>query len=274
MKVFTHPVTGQQFKAGRNQPDQPHAGLTMKDLLAANVLPNVTVPSSTNYGAAATASLSNIYGNDALGDCVVAEGLHADGVTSANNGSIVVYSQAQWIQAYSAIGGYDPNAPLVNGQNPTDNGCDENTAITYWEANGFPTGRRLKRAVSLDATNIEEVRIALYLFENVCYDVNLPDDWDDPFPSANGFIWNKAGSPNPDSGHSFLGYDLLPDGNIAIATWGMQGEITPDATAYYAAWPQGGQLFTFLLPDMFYRLKKKSPAGYDQSQLLDFLNQL
>jgi hypothetical protein len=274
MKSFINPQTGQRFKTGRKQPAQPRVGLTMKELLAADVLPRVTVPSSTNYGAAAQPSLNNVYLNNALSCCVISESFHADGVTSGNNGSIVVYSDGQVIQNYSAIGGYDPNASSVNGENPTDNGCDENSAIDYWEANGFPTGRWLKRAVSLDPTNIEEVLIALYLFENLCFDVNLPDDWVDPFPSANGFIWDKAGPPDPDSGHSFLAYDILPDGNIAIATWGMQGEISPEATAYYAAWAQGGQLFTFLLGDMFYRLSQKSPAGYSLDPLRKYLNQL
>lgn len=274
MKILTHPITGKTYKMGRKQPANPRTGLTMKALLAANVLPQVTVPASTGYGTAANQSLRNIYMNDLLGDCVIAEGLHTDGVTSGNNGAIVVYSQDQIIEDYVAIGGYDPNAPLVNGQNPTDNGCDENTAIDYWETNGFPTGRWLKKGVSVDPTNIVEVRTALYLFENLCFPINLPDAWINPFPSADGFIWDQEGPPDYDNGHSFIGFDLLPNGNIAIDTWAMFGEITPDAIAYYSAWAQGGQLFTFLLPDMFYRLSKKSPADYDESVLIEYLNSL
>ena len=42
------------------------------------------------------------------------------------------------------IGGYDPNAPFVPGPdgpyNPTDRGCDEQTALNYWQNYGAPAG--------------------------------------------------------------------------------------------------------------------------------------
>jgi len=273
MKTLTNNA-GQKFKLGRIQPSTRRLGLSMKDLLSANVLPQITLPTSTNYGAKATQSLNNIYLNGSLSDCVVACGFHCDGVTSGNNGSEVLYTDAQVIQNYSAIGGYNPNAPLVSGENESDNGCSEEVAISYWEANGFPSGRWLKRAITLDPNNIEEIRTALYLFENICFNINLPDAWIDPFPSGNNFVWGKNGEPDQMNGHSFLGYDILANGNLAIDTWGILGEITPEAISYYGNWSQGGQLFTFLLPDMFYRLSKKSPIGYDENILIDFLNKL
>ena len=122
MKILTHPVTGKQFKMGRIQPNVPHGRCSLRKLMNANVLPNVVVPARTNYSPKAATSLHNIFLNDTLGDCVIAGAFHVRGVTSYDNGIDVNFTNAQVVQDYSAIGGYDPNAPLVNGQNLTDQG--------------------------------------------------------------------------------------------------------------------------------------------------------
>jgi len=273
MKTIFHPNTGKPFKLGRNRPTYPHFKPSLKDMLKAHVLPDVTVPSSTHYSGNAVASLHNIYGNDVLGDCCIAGGMHIRGVTSGNSGQLVTFSHSEVVEDYSAIGGYNPNAPLVNGENPTDNGCDENTALNYWERTGFPDGVKLINSVVVDATNITEVRLAMYLFENVYFGVELPDAWVNPMPSGGGFRWDKAGQPDPENGHAFAGCDLVPAG-LKISTWGFCGYITNAAIEYYAAPAQNGQLFSLLSPDTISKVSEKSPAGYDITALTQYLAQL
>ena len=234
--------------------------------MAAGVLPSVTVPASTSYASAADASLANIYCNDTLGDCVIAGAAHVRGVTSGNSGKLVMFTPEQIVAQYSAIGGYNPAAPN------TDQGCDEQTALNYWETTGFPDGVKLVNAVAVDATNEVEVRLALYLFENLYFGVGLPDAWVNPFPSGPGFVWDVSGDSDPNNGHCFVAVDLLPSG-VVIDTWGMLGTLTEPAIAAYAVPAAGGQLFALLSPDTVSAISGKSPAGYDTATLTQFLSE-
>ena len=148
MKVLTHPVTGPQVKLGRKEPTAPHGRVMMKELLDQKVLPQVTVPATTNYSTKAASSLHKIYKNDVWGCCVIAGGFHVRGVTSGNSGSVQLFTDAQVQQDYSAIGGFDPSQTQPDGSNPTDQGCDENTALTYREKTGFPDGVKLVNAIA------------------------------------------------------------------------------------------------------------------------------
>jgi len=273
MKILVHPLTGKQYRLGRNHPKHPHGRSSFRDMLNARVLPQVTVPDSTNYAAAAQPALADIYGNDSLGDCTIAAGFHIRGVTSFNGGQGIVFTEDQVVQDYSAITGYDPNAVLVDGQNPTDQGADENTVLAYWAQTGFPDGVLLDEYVSVNAADDAEVRLACYLFENLYFAVDLPDEFVSPMPSGSGFAWNLAGDPEPENGHAFSGVDLVP-GGIVIDSWGMTGTFSQAAIEYYASPAQGGALFTLLSPDVISRLTQKSPAGYDIGALTEYLGQL
>ncbi len=88
-------------------------------------------PPTCDYTKPAEAALSKIYENDKLGDCVIAGMAHVVGVLTGGAGpKPFLYSDAEIIKLYSAIGGYVPGDPA------TDQGCDEQTALNYWENNG------------------------------------------------------------------------------------------------------------------------------------------
>jgi len=278
MKVIVNPVTGKTFKMGRRHPTNLHKGPKFGDMLRLGILPNITPPLRTTYRTASKQSLTNPYLNTDLEDCVVASGFHARGNTSFNSGQGVEFSNSQVIQNYSAIGGYNPNAQLVPDPNnpgffinPTDNGCDEITALTYWRNTGFPDGVKIEEAISIDSGNLAEARLALYLCENLIFCVDMPDGWVNPMPSGDGFWWHLQGSPDEDNGHSFLGVDLVPEG-VVIGSWGMIGIISNAAMMYYANMAQQGQLFTILTPDIVFRITQKSPAGYDINTLIKYLD--
>ncbi len=260
---------GRQFRLGRNRPARRKLATTMKQLRVDDVLPPIVVPDSTDYRTAALPSLRNVYGNDRLGDCVIAGGAHVRGVTSFNAGGGSLFTDDQIILQYAAIGGYDPNDP------DSDQGCDENTALNFWRTTGWPDGVKLIRAVSVDPTSISEINEALYLFENLFFGVSLPEEWIDPIPSGDGFDWTLAGPAIPENGHCFIGCDIAPGGaGIIIDTWGMLGTISYAAIAQYASAGSSGQLFTLLTPDIVDRVTAKSPAGYDVETLTEYLNAL
>jgi hypothetical protein len=267
VKILVHPLTGKQYRLGRKRPRVPHGRSSFHEMLEAKVLPDVAVPGSTNYSAAAMAALSNVYCNSSVGCCVISGGEHIRGVTSFNSGQGVIFTDAQTIRQYSAIGGYNPNDPS------SDEGCDENTALAYWETNGFADGVLLDNAVTVDATNADEVRLACFLLENLYPCGELPDAWISPLPESSGFTWDVAGDPDPENGHCVAGVDLSQDG-IVIDTWGMLGILTHAALAKYYVPENNGALFVLLSPDVISRLTQKSPAGYTIDALVEYLSQI
>jgi len=253
---------------------RPSGRFAFADMKRRGAIPQIALPTVTNYRAAAQAGLAQVDRNDKLGDCVIAAGEHIRNVTSANSGTMVQFSDAQAIAQYSAIGGYDPNAPLMpDGTNPTDNGCDPINAINYWQSTGWPDGVMLENAVAVNGANPQEIREAIFWFENLFFAVPLPDQYVNPFPAGDGFVWDVAGDPDWANGHAFAGDDYGLDG-VHIATWGMQGVMTWAAVAKYTASGSGGQLFTFLPADVVSKVTGKSPAGYDNAQLAQYLQDM
>jgi hypothetical protein len=266
VKSIHSPFHGRSVKFGRRRPVDQDQQLMLRSYLDTKALP--PPPATCDYSTAAKPSLNDIYLNDQLGDCVIAGGAHVRGVTSGNAGDLAKFTTAEIIEMYSAIGGYDPHAkPAPDGSNPTDQGCDEQTALKYWSKTGFTDGVKLSGWLTVDATNEAEVKTALYLFENVFFGVELPDHWVKPFPEGPGFKWDVAGNPDPENGHCFIGTGYTAAGPT-IDSWGMSGTVTWRATARYAVPSQGGALYALLSPDMISRAKAKAPNGFNWSQLV------
>src|SRR6185437_4913523 len=123
---------------------------------------------------AAQASLSQVYLNDQLGDCVIAAIAHIVGVLTgnANGGNPFIYTNDQITALYSAIGGYVP------GNSSTDNGCDEQTALNYWMQHGAPDGsHQIAGWLSVNPEDPNEYKAAMWLFENLFFGMELPDVW-------------------------------------------------------------------------------------------------
>lgn len=248
---------GKQFKLGRNRPIARGPRLSLKNYLK-RTLPSP--PPSIDYTEKAKASLNDIYLNDQLGDCVIAGIGHVAGVLTANAGSPLVLTSAQIIALYSKIGGYVPGDPS------TDQGCDEQTALNWWQQNGLP-GHKITGWMAVNAADPVEVRIALWLFENLIFGVELPDAWVNPMPSASGFHWDVAGDPDPDNGHCFVSASYGAS-NVGIATWGMWGVLSNAAVAKYAGQAGGGELYTVISEDAIAKASQKAPNGFDWTQLL------
>lgn len=251
---------GSTFRLGRNQP--PDLTTRKKLRFSSFMTPTLpTAPPTCDYRVpAVAAALADIYGNDQLGDCVIAGLAHMFNLFEGNAGLPVTrFTLQQLISMYSAIGGYVPDDPS------TDNGCDENTALTYVQKNGF-LGHHILGSMSVDATNSVEMRQALWLFENLMYGVGLPDAWISPFPSASGFTWDVAGASDPNNGHCFVATAYTPGINI-VDTWGLEGNVTDAASAAYAVNSVGGQLFAVITPEILNRATQRAPNGMDWYQI-------
>jgi hypothetical protein len=220
-----------------------------------------TPPPSCDYSNGGTASLRDVYGNDQLGDCVIACAHHVQGVATGNAGAIVTATLDQIIADYSAIGGYVPGDPS------TDQGCDEVVALNYYCSKGWATnGTKGLGWLTVDATNRVEVMSAIYLFEHLIICEELPDARVNPFPSGDGFVWG-SGTPNPNNGHSYMacGYDAP---GVKIDTWAMFGTETWDGLAALATAAAGGGAYVVLTPDLLAKGAAKSPNGVAWADLV------
>ena len=247
-----------KYKLGRNRPVARGPRLSLKNYLM-KALPNP--PATVDYRSRAFQALNQMYGNDTLGDCVIAGMAHVVGVLTSNAGKPFLYTEDQIVNLYSAIGGYVP------GQPATDQGCDEVTALNYWKQQGAPAGsHQIAGYIAVDPSNPEEVRTALWLFENLLFGLELPDAWVNPFPGASGFTWDVVGDPDPNNGHCIVGVGYTPRG-VTVDTWGMAGVMTNAAVAEYCAESNGGALYSVLSHDQIALAHTKAPNGFDFTQL-------
>jgi hypothetical protein len=267
LKTVRHPVSGHTFKMGRKRPVARCPRFALKNYLTRSM---PAPPAACDYTKPAAAALSQMYDNDKLGDCVIAGMAHVVGVLTGNAGSKpFLYSNSQIVGLYSAIGGYVPGEPS------TDQGCDEQTALNYWENNGAmpPSSKgaadphKIAGWMTVDSTNVEEYQTALWLFENLYFGIELPDAWINPMPSASGFVWDAAGPPDPNNGHCVAGVGYTSAG-VTIDTWGMTGLMTNAAVAKYPNQASGGELYTVVSMDAIGKANQKAPNGFDWSQLI------
>ena len=267
IKTVHHPASGKTFKLGRKRPVARCPRFALKNYLTRSMPPP---PATCDYTQPAAAALAEMYDNDTLGDCVIAGMAHVVGVLTANAGAKpFLYTNKQIIGLYSAIGGYVPGDPS------TDQGCDEQTALNYWENNGAlppkttsPTGsHKIAGWMTVDSTNLQEVQTALWLFENLYFGLELPDAWVNPAPQASGFTWDVAGAPDPNNGHCVVGVGYTAAG-VVIDTWGMTGLMTNAAVAQYPNQGSGGELYTVVSMDAIGKANQKAPNGFDWSQLI------
>lgn len=258
-KCICHPKTGKHYYFGRKKPIVgPH--LTIANYLDKAALP--APPETCDYNANASNVISQIYGNDRLGDCVIAGMAHLEGTFTSISGKPAVFSLPQIIAMYSRIGGYVPGNPA------TDQGCDELTALNYWQRHGFVTSQhKILGFARVNGNDPQEYRLALWLFCNLIYGISLPDTWVNPPPEESGFVWDISGPPNPDNGHCVVSCAYNDQGCV-IDTWGMTGIITDSAIeAYCGAHAEGGELWVALSQETINRASGLAPSGFNISQL-------
>jgi hypothetical protein len=254
MKTLIHPVTGQEFKLGRNKPLAIGPRLSLGNYLLRRF---PTPPASADYSQKADGFMRNILGNDVAGNCTIAAAYHVAGMFLANSDQAIPFTAMNALTLYQQLSGW-------NGveNDASDTGLDELTVLDYWATNGLiPGAHKITAAIKVDGTDAEEVKAAVWLFENCYFAMGLPDAWVSPMPSASGFIWDAAGSEDQDNGHAFMACGFNPQG-VVIDTWGMLGIMTWAAVAKYAS------CYTVLGVDIVEKITQKAPNGFNWTQLV------
>jgi hypothetical protein len=257
VRTLVHPTTGQIVKTGCNPPPHPPK-LRFAEFLEAGVPEKLLwSPATFDFSKEAAPSLLQMYLNDTYGDCVPAGQAHSDGVFTGNadSGSPAIFTDAQIKYIYTGMSGgvFNPADPS------TDQGCDPQTALTWQMKNGLlPDGsHKLAGFAGINAGDPLEVRTGMWL-EGLGLALDLPDEWITPFPSASGFVWDVAGSPNPQNGHWVVGVGAPTPAGIKIATWGMTGTMTYAAIAKYCMPATDGMLYLSISRDQIIRGTRKA----------------
>lgn len=227
-------------------------------------------PTSKDYSPEAKAALSLIYLNDELGCCVIAGGYHVVGVETGNadGGTPFLATDTQILGDYEPISGYVPGKP------DTDNGCVETDAFAYWTTVGFANGTKLLGWAGVDGSVQAHVEDAMFLFENLVFAVNLPNEWIANIQGLkDGDTWDVAGAPNPDNGHCVIGVGYNEQG-VLVATWGMVLLLTWAAVAKYCVEEAGGDIYVLFTPDQLAKGQTVAPNGYAWSDLQEDMSEV
>jgi hypothetical protein len=270
---YYHPHLNASVKLGRRDPKlrakNQKPRLRLKDYLVRGCVTLPTPPPSLDLRTVqAATALSNIYLNDQLGDCVIAAFAHLRALIDGIAGRpIATFTSADIKGMYHDVGGY------VDGDPSTDNGCDEQTAIDYFTSTGWPDGVKLLGSALVDATDWEEVQLALYLFGNAIDGAGLPQAWLNPMPGPMT-VWGVAGPSVPSNGHCTL-YEGYTDGTspgvpvgVIDNTWGIPVLRTREAVGEYCSSANGGELHTVLTPEIIAQATNLAPNGFDAQQLI------
>lgn len=237
-----------EFKLGKREKRADRRTLQLKNYLQAPI-----PPKHCNW-------VSGIpqwpmYGNDTLGDCVIAAAGHAVGQwTYKANKNEALLSSAQIIQGYRDVGGYVPGDPT------TDNGCDMLTALNYWRKTGFG-GHKILAFAEVNPQNMNEVEQAIWLFGNLYTGVQLPisvqgkDFW--ALPSS----LSGDGAPGSWGGHCIpiMSYD---NSAMCCVTWGQTLDLS---RAFFSAYAD--ECYVALSTDWLNAHTDLSPGNLNLGQL-------
>lgn len=182
-----------------------------------------------------------MFGNDAYGDCVIADCAHQEMLRTANAGTIWTPTEVQVLALYAYFQGMkiDPNADLAPGSLDqiqqylanNDNGCNELDVITYLTKTGW-MGRKLDGSANLDPTQLDQIRWANCIFGASRLGLNLPDSAQSQFEA--GEPWSPVPGAQLDGGHDVpvVKYDA---NYFYVVTWGkLQPVSLSFMTAKYA----------------------------------------
>lgn len=247
----------QVYKLGKQAPKKDSRTLMLAKYLTAG-LP--ALPTNSDWSQ--SVSEWGMMMNDSVGDCTCASAGHLIMGWTADQGNEVVPTDEQIIAAYSAITGYNPSDPS------TDNGANELDVLNYWRATGI-AGHNIGAFMSIDSSNLDHIKYAVYLFGGAYIGVALPagvqgaDSWGDP-PSQDG-DW----APGSWGGHAVPIVAFDDDAQeFTVITWGKPLKMS---YGFFAAYCE--EAYAVLSPD-FVNGNQPAPNGFDLPTLQSDLNDL
>lgn len=213
-----------------------------------------------------------VYGNDVIGDCVVAAAAHMVELWRADaSGQLADIDDAEVLASYwQASGGHGPTptsfAQYAEEGWQYDNGLDPLEYLKRWQHDGLG-GHKAGAYLQVDASDPSELRLAAWLAGGLFVGLELPaaisrnafDPWvmhthrlqGDWLPGSWGGHMVNLVYCNPDGGH--------------VVTWGRRVQVSWTFLRCYA-----DTIFA-VLSDDWLGADGRAPNGFDAAQLRDDL---
>jgi hypothetical protein len=165
-----------------------------------------------------------MYLNDQLGDCTCAAVGHAIQAFTAYASAEVTIPSNSVLSLYEAVGGYVPGDPS------TDQGCNEQDILTYWNKTGV-NGHKISAFAEIgDYTNVAKLRQALYLFGTVYLGIQCPASAQEQF--ENHEPWTYVPGSEIEGGHAIV-LQEAKGSDMSIVTWGALQAMQPSFAEHY-----------------------------------------
>lgn len=119
---------------------------------------------------------------------------------------------------------------LYQTQNPDfpndDNGMDMQTMLEYLNKSGGPDGVKLVAFASVNTSNLDEVKAALYIFGGILLGIEVQNANQTDFD--NGVVWDYHSGQPVEGGHAVLagGYLGKFNSDVRFITWGAETGMT------------------------------------------------
>jgi hypothetical protein len=213
--------------------------------------------------------LSDILGNDELGDCTSAGWFHVLMAILADAGAPKTFTKDDAVKFYSLTTGYVPGNP------DTDQGGNEVSVLSYLASKGIDGNGtdKILGFLTVDTSNADEVKSLAYHFGGTIYmGAYLPKQWEQV--SGPGYVWDVKDSTGaacvsqPDAGHCFVGCLGANKLGLKMDSWGLPGLITYPAIDKFCCEFAGGNCFVILTQDILDRAKSTAPDGMDWISLV------
>ena len=159
-----------------------------------------------------------MFDNDTIGDCTVAAVGHLiELYTSYTKPKPIIMSNAEVIDVYSAVSGYNPDDPS------TDNGAVEQTVLTYWMNHGVKIGSHTDRIAGfakVNPMNPTELKYATWWFGGLYIGLAMPLSW------QTATAWNMPSNLDGNNAPGSWGGHAVPvvaynSNYLTVVTWGM-----------------------------------------------------
>lgn len=246
------------MKYGRNRPAQHFRTGHKMAAHYFNLDAMPPVPDAFDYSPLGGSTMTDILGNDVLGDCTAAGVAHLIALITGGGGTPVTITREETIAFYSLSTGYDPADPS------TDQGGDEVTVLTTWRDKGFDGQGKHAIAgfVIVDPSNARLLKACAFYFGGLYFGLELPDSWSE----APNSVWGP-GTPDPNKGHCIVGTGGTLTG-IPVNSWGEPEEFTYDAIADLCSDANGGMVFAVLSREWVDAASQRSPSALDWAALV------
>ena len=207
------------YRFGKRPARPQSVRLRLQTYLRARLLP--TPPEEFGYEGELPPDCG-VLANDQFGDCVFAGADHETMLwTALADAEIPVFTPATALADYSAVTGFDPNDPA------SDQGTDMQVAASYRRKTGIidaAGARHLVGAyVALEAGNLDQHRLAVWLFGAVGLGITISDRQVDQFKA--GLPWD--GPLGAGQGGHYVPLVGFRGGYLLVVTWGRVQRVSP-----------------------------------------------